>query len=614
MSLSKLEIRLIASGAVFAVGLVLCYGIDADAWIQLVVLGASYLVVGYDVLWKAARNIAKGDFLDENFLMAVATIGAFAIGMYPEAAAVMLFFQVGEWFEDRAVDRTRTSIADLMDIQPESARVVRDGSVVVVDPEEVRVGETIEILPGERIPLDGTVLRGSSSLDTKALTGESAPRDVGPGDQVVSGTVNLSSVISVEVSKTYVDSTVSKVLELVEESAVRKARAERFITRFARYYTPIVVAAAVVVAVVPTLLGQDFVTWLYRALTFLVVSCPCALVISVPLGFYCGIGAASRMGVLVKGATYLEALSKVHTVVFDKTGTLTEGRFAVTEVHAVDGDADALVEIAAEAESVSNHPISLSLREYCGSSYDPGRVSEAEELPGKGVRAVVGGEEVLVGNPRLMADMGIECDDSECAGTRVHVARGGRYLGSIVVSDTVKADSADAVSQLKARGAERTVMLSGDSEAVCRDVAARVGVDEHTGGLLPGGKTAELERLMSECPEGRTVVFVGDGINDAPSLARADVGVAMGGLGSDAAVEAADVVVMDDSLPKIASCIGLSRKVNSIVRANIVFALAVKFLIMVLTLLGISDMWLAVFGDVGVTVIAVLNAMRCMRT
>lgn len=611
--MNRFEKRILPGSILFAVGMVLHYLIGVSEWVDLAVFGAAYLIVGYDVLLKAARNIGRGNFLDENFLMAIATLGAFAIMMFPEAAAVMLFFQVGEWFEKLAVGKTRKSISDLMDIQPEFAHVIRDGRKETVDPEEVSVGETIEILPGEKVPLDGKVVSGNSSLDTKALTGESVPKDVGPGDDLVSGTVNLTSVLTVKVSKEYEDSTVAKVLELVEDSVSRKAPAEKFITKFARYYTPAVVAAALVTVAVPTILGYDFTTWLYRALTFLVVSCPCALVISVPLSYFCGIGAASRMGVLIKGASYMETMSRIHAVVFDKTGTLTKGSFEISKVHSLENDEDGLVDMAAAAESVSNHPISKSIRDAGKGSVDANRVSSAEEVAGKGVRATIDGSEVIVGNHRLMNDHGIEYCREEVAGTNIHVARDGRYLGHIVVSDIVKDDAGSAVAALKSMDVKDTVMLSGDAERICRDVGVRLGIDTICSELLPGDKTAELERVMSECPPGRAVAFVGDGINDAPSLARADVGIAMGGLGSDAAIEAADVVIMDDAPSKIPQCIKLSRKVNRIVYENIVFALAVKFGIMFLTLLGYADMWLAVFGDVGVTIIAVINAMRCMH-
>lgn len=611
--MNRFEKRLTLGGILFAIGIVQHYLFDIHPWVSPIVFGASYFIVGYDVLLKAAKNIGRGNFLDENFLMSIATLGAFAIQMFPEAAAVMLFFQIGEWFEKLAVGKTRKSISDLMDIQPEFAHVIRDGVVETVDPEDVSVGDMIEVLPGEKVPLDGTIVSGDSSLDTKALTGESVPRDVGPGDRVISGTINLVSMLTVEVTKEYDDSTVAKVLELVEESTSRKAPAERFITRFARYYTPAVVAAALIMAVVPPILGYDFATWLYRALTFLVVSCPCALVISVPLSYFCGIGAASKLGVLIKGANYMETMSRIHSVVFDKTGTLTKGSFGISRVHSVENDESGLIDIAAAAESASNHPISRSIRDARSGAIDASRVSAAEEVAGKGVRATIDGSEIVVGNHRLMRDHGVECCEEQVAGTNVHVARDGRYLGHIVVSDSIKDDAGAAVSLLRSMNVRKTVMLSGDSAAICEDVGSRLGIDVIVSELLPGDKTTELEKIMAKCPSGRTVAFVGDGINDAPSLARADIGIAMGGLGSDAAIEAADVVIMDDSPSKIPECIRLSRKVNRIVCENIVFALAVKFGIMALTLLGHADMWLAVFGDVGVTIIAVINAMRCMR-
>lgn len=618
--MNTFALRMAAGGALFAVGMAMHYVLGSGELAQLAVFLPAYLIVGYDVLLKAFCNIGHGQVLDENFLMTVATVGAFLVSavpeaedvMFPEAVAVMLFFQVGEWFERRAVGRTRESISDLMNIQSETAHVIRDGRTETVDPEEVSVGETIAVMPGERIPLDGRIVDGSSAVDTRALTGESLPRDVGPGDEVVSGTVNLSSRIVVEVTREYEDSTASRVLELVEESLSRKAPTERFITRFARVYTPAVVLAAIVIAVVPSIALGDWTLWVYRALTFLVVSCPCALVISVPLSYFCGIGAASRLGILVKGGNFLESLSKTDTVVFDKTGTLTEGRFEVSRVHSETMAETELIRTAAEAESVSNHPISRSIVDAAGESFDSCCVESAEEIPGKGVRAVVRGRTVHVGNHRLMGDAGVEYCHEEVAGTNVHVAIDGTYMGHIVVSDIVKSDAAEAVSALKALGVRRTVMLSGDSARICTDVGTRLGIDEVRYELLPSDKTAELERIMADRPAGRTVAYVGDGINDAPSLARADVGIAMGGLGSDAAIEAADIVIMDDAPSKIPVCVSLSKRVNRIVLENIVFALAVKFAILALTLFGYTDMWAAVFGDVGVTVIAVLNAMRCM--
>lgn len=613
--------RMAVGGALFAVGLALHYIWDADAIVQLAVLLPAYIIVGYDVLLKAARNIGHGQVFDENFLMTVATLGAFLISalpgvtevMFPEAVAVMLFFQIGEWFERRAVGKTRKSISDLMDIQPEVAHVLRDGSMETVDPEEVSVGDRIVVLPGEKIPLDGRVVDGTSTLDTRALTGESMPRDVFPGADVVSGTINISSKLTVEVQKEYEDSTAAKVLELVEESVSRKAPTEKFITRFARYYTPAVVGAALVIAIVPGLALGDWVTWVYRALTFLVVSCPCALVISVPLSYFCGIGAASKLGILVKGGNYLEALSKADTVVFDKTGTLTEGRFEVSRVHSLEMADEELLRTAAQAESVSNHPISKSILRTQDDGFSVSEVETAEEIPGKGVRAVIHGRTVHVGNHRLMNDVGAEYCTEEVAGTNVHVAVDGRYMGHIVVSDVVKADAEEAISALKAAGVRRTVMLSGDSARICTDVGTRLGIDDIRYELLPADKTDALERTMADCPRGSTVVYVGDGINDAPSLAMADVGIAMGGLGSDAAIEAADIVIMDDAPSKVPTCIGLSKRVNRIVIQNIVFALGVKFVLLALTLFGYTNMWVAVFGDVGVSIIAILNAMRCMN-
>ena len=613
--------RMAVGGALFAVGLALHYILDADAIVQLAVLLPAYLIVGYDVLLKAARNIGHGQVFDENFLMTVATLGAFLISalpgvtevMFPEAVAVMLFFQIGEWFERRAVGKTRKSISDLMDIQPEVAHVLRDGSMETVDPEEVSVGDRIVVLPGEKIPLDGRVVEGTSTLDTRALTGESMPRDVFPGADVVSGTINISSKLTVEVQREYEDSTAAKVLELVEESVSRKAPTEKFITRFARYYTPAVVGAALVIAIVPGLALGDWVTWVYRALTFLVVSCPCALVISVPLSYFCGIGAASKLGILIKGGNYLEALSKADTVVFDKTGTLTEGRFEVSRVHSLEMADEELLRTAAQAESVSNHPISKSILRTQDGGFSVSEVETAEEIPGKGVRAVIHGRTVHVGNHRLMNDVGVEYCTEEVAGTNVHVAVDGRYMGHIVVSDVVKADAEEAISALKAAGVRRTVMLSGDSARICTDVGTRLGIDDIRYELLPADKTDALERTMADCPRGSTVVYVGDGINDAPSLAMADVGIAMGGLGSDAAIEAADIVIMDDAPSKVPTCIGLSKRVNRIVVQNIVFALGVKFVLLALTLFGYTNMWVAVFGDVGVSIIAILNAMRCMN-
>ena len=619
--MDKFVCRISTGAVLFAIGMVLHYILDASELSQLAVFLPAYLIVGYDVLLKAVRNISHGQVFDENFLMMVATVGAFLLSavpgveevMFPEAVAVMLFFQIGEWFEKRAVGKTRKSISDLMDIQPEIAHVLRNGVLEDVDPEEVSVGDTIVVLPGEKVPLDGKVTEGTSTLDTRALTGESMPRDILPGMDIVSGTVNLSARITVEVTRGYEDSTVTRVLELVEESVSRKAQTEKFITRFARYYTPVVVGAAFALSVIPGLVLGDWTTWVYRALTFLVVSCPCALVISVPLSYFCGIGAASKLGILVKGSSFLEALSRTDTVVFDKTGTLTEGRFEVSKVHPVNMDDGDLLYTAAKAESASNHPISRSIIRAQAADIGASEVESAEEIPGMGVRAVVDGRTVHVGNKRLMSDIGAECCDEEVAGTNVHVAVDGRYMGHIVVSDVIKKDAAEAVAALKALGIRKTVMLSGDSERICRDVGIRLGIDDIRCELLPSDKTKALEAVMGDTPDDHTVAYVGDGINDAPSLARADVGIAMGGLGSDAAIEAADVVIMDDVPSKIPICIDLSKRVNRIVMQNIVFALAIKFGLLALTLFGYTNMWIAVFGDVGVSIIAILNAMRCLN-
>lgn len=609
--MDNFEKRMVIGGIIFAIGMVCHYALEVDDYIQLAIFAAGYLVVGYDVLIKTAKNLSHGQVFDEHFLMTVATVGAFVIGEYPEGMAVMLFFQVGEWFEKTAVRRTRGSISELVDLQPEYANVLRDGEIEEVDPDEVEVGDTIVVMPGEKIPLDGRITSGSTSLDTKSLTGESVPRDVSVGDEVISGTVNISSKIEVEVTKDYDDSTVTKVLELIEDSATNKAPTERFITKFARYYTPAVVLAAVIVAVVPILLGYDAETWVYRALTFLVVSCPCALVISVPLGYFCGIGAASKEGILIKGGNYLEALASAETVVMDKTGTLTEGRFEVSRMHAIGCTEEELLKHAAIAETFSNHPVAMSIKGAHEGDIDASEVSESDELPGKGVRVVHKGREIHAGNIRLMQDLGYEYCDEPVAGTSVHVAVDGEYKGHITCSDVVKADTKEVIARMKAEGIKKTVMLSGDAKIVAEDVAGTLGIDEVHAELLPADKTEHLKQIMAE-NSGKTV-YVGDGINDAPSLALADVGIAMGAMGSDAAIEAADLVIMDDDIGKIPDAIALSHKVNRIVMENIVFALAIKFLLLGLATFGIANMWVAVFGDVGVSVIAILNAMRCMK-
>ena len=569
-----------------------------------------YLVIGYDVLWGAVRNIIHGQVFDEQFLMAIATLGAFAIEDYPEAAAVMLFYQVGELFQSIAVGKSRKSISALMDICPEYAVVLRDGEEVTVPPEEVGIGEVLIIKPGEKIPLDGEITEGSTTVNTAALTGESLPVDKTVGDRVISGTINLSGVIKVKALSLYEESTVSKILELVENSAEKKAKAENFITRFARYYTPCVVIGAVLLAVIPPLFfSQEWSMWINRALIFLVVSCPCALVVSVPLSFFGGIGGASREGILIKGANYLETLSKVDTVVFDKTGTLTKGTFAVNAIHPKNMTEAQLLDIAAAAESYSTHPVGESIVAAHKGHIDKTRISEVEELAGMGLRAVIDGKTFFVGNGALMDKVGAGWHDCHLAGTVIHIAESSEYLGHIVINDEIKPDSKSAVAGLKELGIKNTVMLTGDTERVAKSVGEEVGVDRVCSKLLPAQKVEKVEELLSQ---GCKTAFVGDGINDAPVLTRADVGIAMGALGSDAAIESADIVLMDDKPSKLPSAIRISRKTMRIVRQNIVFALAVKAIILVLGAFGIANMWTAVFGDVGVMVIAILNAMRAM--
>ena len=613
--MSKKQKRMLIRVIVSAVLFVVCMLLPLTGWVRLLVFLAPYGVIGWDVLWRAVRNIAHGQVFDENFLMALATIGALAIGEYPEAVFVMLFYQVGEWFQSYAVNRSRTSIAALMDIRPDYANIEVDGQLQQVDPEEVSVGDAIVIKAGERIPLDGVVLEGTSTLDTAALTGESLPRRVQPGDDVVSGCVNLSGLLKVQVTKAFEESTVSKILDLVENASSKKAKAEHFITRFARYYTPIVVLAAVALALLPPLFTQ--VSWLdsiQRALNFLVVSCPCALVISVPLSFFGGIGGASRAGILVKGGNYLEVLAKTEIVVFDKTGTLTQGVFNVTAIHPDHCDQSQLLELAALAEVSSDHPISRSLLEAWGQLPDRSRVTQAEELSGRGVRAMVDGKVICAGNDKLMDEIGVTWHPCHHVGTTVHVAADGVYLGHIVISDQVKPDAQQAITALKAAGVRKTVMLTGDAKQVGEAVAAQLGLDEVHTQLLPTDKVDRVEGLLKEVSPKGALAFVGDGINDAPVLSRADVGIAMGALGSDAAIEAADIVLMDDKPSKLAQAIAIARRTLAIVRQNIVFALGVKLLVLVLSALGLANLWEAVFADVGVSVIAILNAMRAMRT
>ncbi len=601
----------ILAGAALLLAAVL---IPARGILRLLLFLVPYLLAGGDVLWRALRNILRGQVFDENFLMAVATIGAFCIGEYPEAVLVMVFYQVGEWFQGYAVGRSRSSIAALMDIRPDHANLETPDGLRQADPEEIAVGDVIVVKSGERIPLDGTVLEGRSTVDTAALTGESLPREAGPGDAVISGCINIGGLLRVRVSKPYGESTVAKILDLVENSSSKKARAENFITRFARIYTPLVVMAAVLLAVLPPLLFQEaWGIWIQRALIFLVISCPCALVISIPLGFFGGIGGASRRGILVKGSNYLEALSRAEIVVFDKTGTLTKGTFTVTAVHPDILPEDRLLELAALAESYSDHPISRSLREAYHKEIDASRVTGTEDIPGHGVSARVDGRLVQAGSGKLMERMGIPYRNCHRTGTIVHVAVDGEYAGHIVIADEIKPDAADAVAALKSQGVRKTVMLTGDQPAVGESVAEALGIDEVHAGLLPADKVDHVEQLLGEKHGRGTLAFVGDGINDAPVLSRADIGIAMGALGSDAAIEAADVVLMDDKPSKIADAIRISRKTRRIVQQNIVFALGVKLLVLVLGACGVASMWAAVFADVGVSVLAILNAMRALR-
>ena len=610
----KMIIRIAVSAVLLAAAVLIPY---SGTWRFLLFLPA-YFVIGWDVLWKAVRNIAHGQVFDENFLMALATVGAFCTGFfgegeYPEAVFVMLFYQVGELFQSYAVGKSRKSIASLMDIRPDYANVERDGKLLQVDPEEVAVGDTITVKAGEKIPLDGVVLEGASMVNTSALTGESVPRRVQPGDDVISGCINQNGLLRVRVTKAFGESTVAKILDLVENSSSKKARAENFITKFARYYTPVVVICALALAVLPPLFLGDWVGWVQKALIFLVVSCPCALVISVPLSFFGGIGGASRQGILVKGGNYLEVLADTEMVVFDKTGTLTKGVFNVTAIHPDQYSESGLLELAALAESYSDHPISRSLKEAYGKEIDSSRVGRVEELSGRGVRAQVDGKTVCAGNDKLMEEIGVSWHPCHRVGTTVHVAVEGQYIGHIVISDQVKPDSKEAIAALKAQGVKKTVMLTGDAKAVGESVAKDLGLDEVYTQLLPGDKVARVEALLSEkSPKGR-LAFVGDGINDAPVLSRADIGIAMGALGSDAAIEAADIVLMDDKPSKIAKAMEISKRTLRIVRQNIVFALAVKLLVLILTPFGLSNMWEAVFADVGVTVIAILNASRALQ-
>lgn len=604
--------RIIIGAAVLATAVLLSLN---NEWLQIALFIISYIIVGGDVVKRAVKNIFKGQVFDENFLMSIATIGAFFIGEYPEGVAVMLFYQVGELFQSYAVGKSRKSIASLMDIRPDYANVKKGDELVKVDPDEVQIGDIIVIKAGEKIPLDGKVIEGSSMIDTSALTGESVPREVEVGSDILSGCININGVITAEVTKEFGESTVSKILDLVENASSKKSNSEQFITKFARYYTPVVGIIAVFLAIIPPLVidGATFSDWIYRALAFLVVSCPCALVISIPLSFFGGIGGASKKGVLVKGSNYLEALAETEIVVFDKTGTLTKGVFNVQEIHPEGVSKEELLELTAHAESYSNHPISLSLKRAYSKEIDNGRISDVEEISGHGVIATVDGKKVMVGNIKLMKMMDIPYFKGELIGTIVHVAVNNKYIGYIVIADEVKEDSAQAIKELKAANIKQTVMLTGDNKSIGSKVAKELGLDKVYAELLPADKVEKLEELFSKKSKKGKLAFVGDGINDAPVLARADIGIAMGGLGSDAAIEAADVVIMTDEPSKIATTMKISKKTLKIAHQNIVFAIGIKIIVLILSAFGITTMWAAIFADVGVTIIAVLNAFRALN-
>lgn len=610
--MSKRLWRIIIGAAVLATAVLLSLN---NEWLQIALFIISYIIVGGDVVKRAVKNIFKGQVFDENFLMSIATIGAFFIGEYPEGVAVMLFYQVGELFQSYAVGKSRKSIASLMDIRPDYANVKKGDELVKVDPDEVQIGDIIVIKAGEKIPLDGKVIEGSSMIDTSALTGESVPREVEVGSDILSGCININGVITAEVTKEFGESTVSKILDLVENASSKKSNSEQFITKFARYYTPVVVIIAVFLAIIPPLVidGATFSDWIYRALAFLVVSCPCALVISIPLSFFGGIGGASKKGVLVKGSNYLEALAETEIVVFDKTGTLTKGVFNVQEIHPEGVSKEELLELTAHAESYSNHPISLSLKRAYSKEIDNGRISDVEEISGHGVIATVDGKKVMAGNIKLMKMMDIPYFKGELIGTIVHVAVNNKYIGYIVIADEVKEDSAQAIKELKAANIKQTVMLTGDNKSIGSKIAKELGLDKVYAELLPADKVEKLEELFSQKSKKGKLAFVGDGINDAPVLARADIGIAMGGLGSDAAIEAADVVIMTDEPSKIATAMKISKKTLKIAHQNIVFAIGIKIIVLILSAFGIATMWTAIFADVGVTIIAVLNAFRALN-
>ena len=609
--MKKKSFKIIISLILFLIAMIINFN---NELINKVIFIIAYIIVGLEIIKKALRNIFRGKVFDENFLMTVATIGAFGIGEFPEAVAVMLFYQVGELFQSYAVDKSRKSISSLMDIRPDYANIEKDGKVLKVDPDDVKIGDIIIIKPGEKVPLDGIVIEGNTSLDTKALTGESLPREVTPGDEILSGSINISGLVKVKVSKEYEESTVSKILDLVENASSKKSKSENFITKFAQYYTPIVVIIASLLVLVPVIFfGGEFSDWIYRALSFLVVSCPCALVISIPLSFFGGIGGASKMGILIKGSNYLEAIANTEIIVFDKTGTLTEGTFEVQKVNAKDIDENDLVEIAAYAECYSNHPISLSIKRAYGKQIDKSKIKSTEELSGRGIVAIINGKNVLVGNEKLLSENNIEFEINNDTGTILYVAIDKKYVGNIVIADKIKEDARDSIMSLKKSNIKQAVMLTGDRKAVGENVAGILGIDKVYTELLPDGKVEKVEELLKKKSEKGKLAFVGDGINDAPVLALADIGIAMGGLGADSAIEAADIVLMTDEPSKIVDTIKLSKKTMKIVKENIIFAISIKVLVLILSAIGISTMWEAVFADVGVSIIAILNALRVLN-
>lgn len=610
--MKKRGIKIIISLILFLISMIIKF---QNEWVNNIIYIIAYIIVGFDIVKKALRNITRGKVFDENFLMTVATIGAFGIGEFPEAVAVMLFYQIGELFQSYAVDKSRKSISNLMNIRPDFANVERDGKTEKVDPDEVKIGEIIVVKPGEKVPLDGCVIEGKTSLDTKALTGETLPRKVEKGDEILSGCINLNSVIKIKVTKEYGESTVSKILDLVENASSKKSKSENFITKFAQYYTPIVVIAAVLLAIVPPLIIKNatFSEWIYRALSFLVVSCPCALVISIPLSFFGGIGAASKMGILIKGSNYLEAIASTEIIVFDKTGTLTEGVFEVQKVEAIGISKEELIKMAAYAEYYSNHPISLSVKEAYKEKIDEKQIVETQELSGFGIVAKINKQDVLVGNEKLMNDNNIEFTRCNDIGTILYVAIDNKYCGYILIADKIKKDSQNAIKNLKKNNIKETVMLTGDRKSVGENVAQKLGLNKVYTGLLPAGKVEKVEELLKKKSEKGKLVFVGDGINDAPVLALADIGIAMGGLGSDAAIEAADVVLMTDEPSKIVDAIHLSKRTMKIVKENIIFAIVIKVLVLILSAFGLSTMWEAVFADVGVSILAIINALRILK-